>query len=142
VTTTAYTDSAVSASTAYVYKVNSVGITLLRSADSIRDLAYTGVFADDPLVVNTTLVRAQHILELRQAVTAVRQTAVLGAPGWVDPSLGVGTLVRAVHIQELRSNLDGALGPLGLLVTGYTDPLLTGVLIKAIHVQEIRNRVK
>ena len=143
VTTTTYTDSSFSAATAYVYKVNAVGITLLRSADSNRDLAYTKVFVDDPLVANSTLIRAQHILDLRQAVAAVRLTAALPTTWPNDPSLAVGTLIRAVHVTDLRSNLDGGLGPLGLPITGYTDvPLVAGAIVRAVHIQELRTRVK
>ena len=143
VTTTTYTDSAMSMSTAYVYKVNAVGIGLLRSPDSNLDLAYTGVFVDDPLVVHSTLVRLQHILDLRQAVAAVRLTAGLTTTWPTNPPLGIGALVSAAHIQGLRSNLDAALPLLSLSTTGYTDdPLAAGVTIKAIHIQEIRAKVK
>lgn len=144
VTTTSYTDSTVAASTAYVYKANAVGVTGLRSADSNRDISYTRLFADDPLVVNVTLIRVQHILDLRQAVAAARQTAGLAAPSWTDPSLAIGTLIRAAHVQELRSNLDPALSALAVAGVSYTNNPLTGgvTIIRAVHIQEIRNKLK
>lgn len=143
-TTTTYTDQNLSASTAYVYKVIAVNTALLRSPDSNRDLAYTGVFIDDPLVANATPIRAQHILNLRQAVAAARQTAGLSAPVWTDLALGVGTLIRAIHVSDLRLNLNPALTVLVLSTPTYTDnPLISGVtIVKAVHIQEIRNRLK
>jgi hypothetical protein len=53
-----------------------------------------------------------------------------------------GVVVKAVHIEELRSQLDAAMGPLGLTTGGYTDGALTGVVIKAVHFQQLRDRVK
>jgi len=54
----------------------------------------------------------------------------------------VGTLIKAVHVTELRTQLDAALGPLGLPTGGYTDAGLNGVLVKAVHFQELRDRVQ
>lgn len=151
VTGTSYTDSVFSAATAYVYKAVAISATLIRSTDSNRDLAYTALFLDDPLVANSTLVKYQHITQLRQAVVAVRLTGGLGItpnPPWTDSSLTAGTLVRAPHIMDLRLNLDPALAALGVSTDlpppPYTDGQLY-VLVTAVryqHVQELRDRIK
>src|SRR5258707_5306042 len=43
------------------------------------------VFTDDSIVIGATMVKAQHILELRQAVDAMRAVAGLGGAPWTDP---------------------------------------------------------
>lgn len=144
VTGTTYTDSAVVAGAVYVYKVVAISTAFLPSLESNHDLAYKAAFADDPLIANVTLIRAQHILDLREAVAAVRQTAGLPEPGWTEPGPGVGTLVRAVHVEELRDNLDPALTALGVPLPAYTNNPLTGgvTIVKAVHIQELRNSMK
>lgn len=141
VTTTSYSDNSVTAVNAYLYRV--------RSADSVGNLSPPGnldvataiTFTDNPLTAGTTLVKAQHVTELRQAVNAVRATANLSAATWTDASL-TNVTIKAIHVQELRTNLDAALTALGLATSSYTDPSLTGVAVKKVHIDEIRQRVK
>jgi YD repeat-containing protein len=97
------------------------------------------VFTDDTLVVGTTTAKAQHIIELRQAVDALRAVAGQGAAAWTDPTLSpTSTVIKAVHITELRSYLDQAAG-----AGTYTDPTLSsGMLIKRIHIEELRQRIR
>src|SRR5207237_3641318 len=45
------------------------------------------VFTDDTLVAGVTTAKAQHILELRQAIDALRAVAVLTPAPWTDPTL-------------------------------------------------------
>ena len=109
---------------------------------SNTDIATTIVFTDDPLVAGVTIVQAQHVIELRQAVNAMRAAAALTAATWTDSSL-TGVEIKAVHISELRSNLDGARSSLSLSTGSYTDTLTPGsTVIKAVHVSELRDRVK
>ncbi|HXQ71603.1 MAG TPA: galactose oxidase-like domain-containing protein [Pyrinomonadaceae bacterium] len=140
---TSATDSGLSSTTTYIYRVRAVDANGNYSDFSNTDITTTIVFTDDPLVVNVTLIYAQHIVELRQAVNAVRAAAGLSAATWTDSSL-TGVEVRAVHISELRSNLDGALSALGLSTGSYTDASLTPgtTVVKAVHVSELRTRVK
>jgi chitodextrinase len=139
---TSFTDSSLSSTTTYIYRVRSVDAGGNYSDFSNTDIATTIVFTDDPLVAGTTVVKAQHVIELRQAVDAVRAAAGLSAATWTDSSL-TGVEVKGVHISELRSNLDAARSLLGLSTGSYTDTLTPGVtLIKAIHAQELRDRVK
>jgi subtilisin family serine protease/subtilisin-like proprotein convertase family protein len=100
-------------------------------------------FTDDPLVAGVTTAKAQHIIELRQAVDALRAVAGLGAAPWTDPTLSpTNTLINAVHILELRTNLESVAALLGHPVVTYTDPTLTNVVIKLVHMEELRQRIR
>jgi hypothetical protein len=101
------------------------------------------VFTDDTLAVNVTTVKAQHIIELRQAVDAMRAVAGLGGAPWTDPGLAAGNTIRAIHIVDLRTYLDDAASRLGYSTSPYTDPGLTsGFVIKRIHIEELRQRIR
>ncbi|HVG29516.1 MAG TPA: M12 family metallo-peptidase [Pyrinomonadaceae bacterium] len=114
------------------------GSTLTRS----NAFAYLPtVFTDDTLVAGVTTAKAQHIVELRQAVDALRAVAGLPAAQWTDTIL-VGTFIRAVHIQELRTSLEQAAQQLGYPAAAYTDPSLAGVSVKRIHIEELRQRIR
>src|SRR6266567_2254554 len=101
------------------------------------------VFTDDTITVGQTTAKAQHILELRQAVDAMRAVAGLSGASWSDPSLVAGNTIKAVHITELRTFLDDAATRLGFSTSTYTDPGLTaGFAIKRIHIEELRQRIR
>jgi YD repeat-containing protein len=142
-TTTNFSDSTVAAGTAYLYRVRAVDAAGNASGYSNVDLATTVLFTDDPLVAGSTLVKAQHLTELRQAVNAVRATAGLSSAVWTDSTLS-GIFIKAVHLQELRSNLNTALTQLGFAAPTYTDPTLTAgsILVKKVHIEELRQAVK
>jgi hypothetical protein len=142
-TTTTFTDTSVAANRAYLYRVCAVDAAGNRSLYTNVDLATTINFADDPLSVGATVVKAQHLTELRQAVNAVRALAGLTAADWTDPS-PAGVVIRAVHIQQLRTNLDQALVALTRTTSAYTDPTLMPetTQVRAVHFQELRQRVK
>ncbi len=141
VATTTYTDSTVTAVNAYLYRVRSADAGGNLSAPGNLDVATAITFTDNPVTAGTTLIKAQHVTELRQAVNAVRATANLSAATWTDATL-TNVTVKAVHVQELRTSLDAALTALGLTTSSYTDSSLTGVAIKSVHIDEIRQRVK
>jgi hypothetical protein len=102
------------------------------------------VFTDDILVVGVTTAKAQHIIELRQAVDALRVVAMLPSASWTDAALISGfSTIKAVHIVELRTNLDNALTALGYPTQAYTEPALsTGNIIKRMHIEELRQRIR
>jgi len=101
------------------------------------------VFTDNTIMVGQTTAKAQHILELRQAVDAMRAVAGLGGAPWNDPALAAGNTVRAVHITDLRTFLDDAATRLGFATSPYMDPgLTTGFVIKRIHIEELRQRIR
>src|SRR5206468_3635895 len=137
----AFSDTSVNSGTSYVYRVCAVDAAGNHSAYSNVDLATAISFTDEPLTPGTTTIRAQHISELRQAISAVRTLAGLSAVTWTDPSLS-GVTIKAVHIQEMRISLDEALSSLGLPASSYTDSSLTGIAVKKVHVDELRQRVR
>jgi hypothetical protein len=133
-----FSDTTAVAGAAYRYRVRAVyGATA--SASSAADLATTILFADSPLTPGLA-VKAVHLSELRDAVSAVRLLAGLSAATFTDVATA-GTPIRAVHVTELRSALDAALVLLGLSTGGYTDVSLAGIAVKAVHFQELRDRV-
>jgi YD repeat-containing protein len=101
-------------------------------------------FTDDTLVPGVTTAKGQHVLELRQAVDALRAVAGLEPAPWADATLTpTSSTVRVVHITELRAFLDDAATRLGYATQPYTDPSLsTGFVIRRIHIEELRQRVR
>lgn len=100
-----YVDGSVLPTQAYVYRVLAVKNQVV-SSPSTPDLATTVIFEDDPLLAIHGM-RAQHLLQLRTAVNAVRSAAGLSAASFTDPSLAEKE-VKAVHFNELRTSLDSA----------------------------------
>ncbi|MEO8378257.1 MAG: hypothetical protein ABI779_01215 [Acidobacteriota bacterium] len=138
-----HSDTGLTLGTTYLYRVRASDATRV-SAFSNLDLATTIIFTDDPLVVGTTPVKAQHLTQLRQAVDAVRAAAGLAAGTYTDTISAGVTRIKAIHISEIRSQLDAALIALGLGAPTYTDSTLTAgvTVIKKVHVQEPRNATK
>lgn len=142
---TAFTDNSVSGVNAYLYRVRSADAVGNLSAPSNLDLATAIVFDDDPFPAAPVLttIKAQHLVQLRQAVNAVRVAANLSAATWSqNPIQQNVTPIMANDIHELRTALDQALGILGLTPGGYTNSSLSGQGIQKIHIKELRDRVK
>jgi hypothetical protein len=132
----------VTASTAYVYRVRAIGAGGM-SGFGNADLATTVTFTEDPIVASTTPVRRNHLLELRDAVNAVRVTAGLAPQVFTDNVVTAGsTPVRAVHVTELRTALNAALSALPFPIPSYANAVAAGVNIRAVDFQELRNAVK
>lgn len=102
------------------------------------------VFTDNTIVVGTTTAKAQHIIELRQVVDALRAVAGLSPAPWTDGTLTPNSsIIKAIHIQELRMYLDDAATRLGYSTSPYTDPSLgPGYPVKRVHIEELRQRIR
>lgn len=103
------------------------------------------VFTDDPLVAGVTTAKAQHVLELRAAVDALRLVAGLSPAPWTDATLAPGaTIIKAVHVLELRAYLDDAAQRLGYPAgPPYSNPSLgPGSVIRRLDIEELRQRVR
>jgi hypothetical protein len=102
------------------------------------------VFTDDTLLAAVTTAKAQHVIELRQAVDALRAVAGLGPAPWTDSSLLPFSIsIKAAHILELRAFLEDAAGRLGYPAGAYSDPSLSaGFVIKRVHIEELRQRIR
>lgn len=116
--------------------------TTLRKENAFAYLPTT--FTDDPLVAGVTEAKAQHVLELRAAVDALRAVAGLAAAPWSDATLPPrSAVIKVVHIDELRRYLEEAAARLGHAAAVYTDPSLSaGSFVRRIHVEELRHRVR
>ncbi|MEK6300440.1 MAG: fibronectin type III domain-containing protein [Acidobacteriota bacterium] len=140
--TNSFADNTASAGIAYLYQVRAVDAGgLCPSAFSNVDLATTVIFVDDPLQSQVTLIKAQHITQVRQAVDAVRVTANIGAASWTNPLNPLDT-VLAVHFSELRTRLNEALPLLGFSQMPIDPAIIPGNTIFATHLQAVRQKVK
>jgi len=139
---TNHTDNTAAANTTYVYRVQAIDASARRSALSAPDAATTVVFQDDPLVAATTIVKKNHIDQLRTAINAMRTRGGLAVmSGLTDPTINAqSTLIKAAHITQLRTNLNAARTALGLATLTYTDPVPS--IVDATHVEELRSGVK
>lgn len=131
---TSHNDNALTANTAYLYRVRANVAGQFTNFSAV-DAATTTVFTDSPLTAGT-VVRRSHFVEMRTAVNALRVSAGLAAQNFTD-SLAVGSIVKTIHLTELRTALDQARAAIGLPALGYTG----GATIKAAHVNELRSGV-
>jgi photosystem II stability/assembly factor-like uncharacterized protein len=100
-------------------------------------------FTDDPLVQQTSVVKAIHITELRTRVSALRTAYGLGAFSFTDPTLTAGaTPIRAVHIADLRTALTQAYDAAKVTPPTFTDASLSGVVVKVVHINDLRTAVQ
>ena len=140
---TTYNDGTAVSGNAYLYRVRSADASGNVSPQSNIDLATTIMFADDPLQPQT-LIRANHIVPLRQAINAVRHlTPTLSDYNWQQSSATlVGAPIKANDIDEMRLALDEAMNILSLQAGGYTPASLAGQLIQTGPITQLRDRVK
>ena len=138
---TSYTDGALAAGTSYVYRVRATAPGT-ESPFSALDVATTVIFQDDPIVAQTTAIRAVHVTQLRSAVNAMRNAAGLPAADFGAALAAGNSVIAATHIAQLRARLSEARAAIGLTASEHTDPSLAGVRVKAVHLTELRNGVK
>ena len=137
-----------SPNTTYIYQVrakNGTGQNQFFSAYSTPDAATTMTFTDDPLLAQQTIIRKDHMEELRTAANALRAATGLTTYTFIDSPLVAGaTIVKVAHIDELRDAMEEAFASVGIPDVSYAHPSLTpGVsVIAAVDVQELRNAVK
>jgi hypothetical protein len=139
---TSFDDTTSVANASYVYKVRAVDSAERASGFSTPDVATTIFFTNDPAVGGSTIVQATHLVQLRQAVNAVRAAAGLGVASFTDPTLNTSVRVKAIHFEELRTTVAAARTTLELPAVAFTDPSLAGATVKAVHLQQLRNGVK
>lgn len=137
---TSHSDFDVLPDKAYLYFVRARDGSGNETQDSNIDLATTIVFTDAAL--GGVAVKAQHFLQLRQAVDAIRGLAGYAPNAYTDPAL-TGMTIKAVHLTELRTQLNLARGYVGLPSVMFTDdPLGSARPIKAMHINQLRNNAK
>lgn len=119
----------------------------VQSDPSKADVAFTGTFSDDPILTASpyTKVMAIHIIEVRQAVNALRELGGSGA-AYAGDALDV-TAVKALkvddsHFTELMATLSAARVALGMDPLSFTIAPVAGGLIDDSQMKELRNGVK
>jgi bacillolysin len=101
-------------------------------------------FAHDPLIVNSSIILASDITDLRTRIAAIRLARGMTVFTWTtDPTITAGsTRVKAAHINELRTALTQVYTHVGSTAPVFTDPTVTSsTKIKALHIMELRAAV-
>lgn len=116
--------------------------TSLTSGSATFTVTAAPVFTDDPLTAGTTLLKAAHLNELRDAIAALRARYNLSVISWTD-TLAPGTSIKAVHLTELRSALNDVYVAASRTPPTYTDPTITGgtTTITAAQITQLRHAV-
>lgn len=138
-TGTTFSDTTVSANSAYIYKVRAFSGG--ESADSNRDLATAVVFP--AITAGATTIQASHFTQLRTAVNAVRTLAAIDPGNYTDPTLNSAVPIRTAHVLDLRNALTPARAQLGLSAISFADSISAGSTpVKKSHVDELRAGVQ
>jgi glucose/arabinose dehydrogenase len=127
-----------------VATVCNVAMTGFKSVTATFVTTFGGTFADDPLVRNTTPIKALHLTELRVAIDSARARRTLSPFTWTDPVIVPGvTPVKTLHVTQMRTALSQAYQAAGRTAPTFSDPSLTaGVsFVRAAHVAELRAAV-
>jgi len=98
-------------------------------------------FTDDALIPPTTIIRAAHVVELRQAINILRSDAGLAPTLFTDPILS-GLPMRRAHFLELRVALNEARIARGLPPLTFANPLTAGTPVRAADVSELRDALR
>jgi hypothetical protein len=153
----------VTAGITYRYRVQAFDRAGNASGWSLPDIATMVAFADEPLCsyadsqnppyCTPTLLRAQHMIDLRQAVNAVVATAQpqLYPIIWTDPQLCYATApqpcspltnFRGIHVRQLQTALSNALSALGIPPPTFSTITDQQTTIQKGHIEELRRWVQ
>ena len=119
--------------------------TITMSAAKSATATFSKIFTDDPITSQSTLIKAVHITDLRQAINTLRSNNSLSVFSFTDSTLTASsTHIKAVHITELRTALNGVYDAKSQTRPTYTDATITAgsTVIKKAHIAEIRSNVK
>jgi Calx-beta domain len=137
--TSPFTDTTVTASSAYVYRVRALNGPQASTYGNL-DFAITSFFSDDPLVPGVTPIRATHMAELQ---ARLNKLLVLAVGGGVELSPVAGR-IRTPDVNVLRVYLALGLSQFGITTPAFTDARLVPgtTTMKAAHINELRNALK
>jgi len=141
-----FTDnSGLALNNAYIYKIRSTdagGVT--ESSDSNIDVATT-VIHTNALTVGTSPIAALDMNQLRNAASAVRTLAMLGAFSYTNSTITGGLSVdQAVDMTQVRTAISGAFTQIGLPAISFVTPTIIGgtTLTTAQQFNELRNAMR
>lgn len=142
--TTAYTDTAVTSGKTYLYKANGVDGAGNRWSDSNADLATT-INYTDPIISNSTLIKAKHIIEVRTAVNAICTFAGPGlcsSPPYsgnaLDENYVKTQAVYAADFAGAQSSIISLRSAVGASPAVFRETPVPMVAIKRIHMEDLR----
>ena len=121
-----------------------VAMTAFRTVIAAFTTTFGGSFVDDPLVVNSTPIKAIHVTDLRLAIDRARARRSLDAVAWTDPVIVPGvTPIRALHVAQMRTALIQAYEAVARTPPTFSDPSLTtgSTAVHAAHIAELRAAV-
>jgi RHS repeat-associated protein len=152
---TSLTDSNASPGNAYLYRVCAAdsggnctsaysNVALGAPLNFAVDPTITGYLEDPP---NATIIKADHITQLRTAINAVRSLAGLPAATWTN-NVTPGATIYADDVREMRTKLHDALLALDLQTSSYTDSTIisfaedpaNATTVRVAHIRELRQR--
>jgi hypothetical protein len=141
ITSTSYSDTSVSASNAYAYRVRAAFSGGTFSSYSNTDLATTFSFAS---VSTGSTIMATHITQLHSAIAAARTTAGLTTYNFTDSSLASGTTIKRLHVIELRQALNEVRTQLLMSTLTYTDSSIVAntTSVRAVHFTDLQQGVR
>jgi uncharacterized delta-60 repeat protein len=130
---------------AYGFNVGGYRTGTISLAESVTNVFVAPEFTPftDPTLQGGHVLRAVHLVELRNRINALRASHGLPNFSWTDPSLASGVTARAAHIQELRIALQEAFAAAGETRPSFPDATLEAGIttIKATHIQDLRTAV-
>ena len=132
---------------AYVYRVHTIAPDGTRSPEetSPRDYAVTAtsMYPSGSITARSTLVQAQHIVELRRGIDALRK--LVNLPEVFTSQAAPSGWVVATQLTALLAPLDEARAQFGHGTFVYANGIARpgpGVLIKAEHMTQLREALK
>ena len=124
-----------------------IGVTVpdgLRATALIEDDdSRASRFTDDPVVAGATVVKAVHLIELRDRIDDLRMAHGLQRFAFMDPTITAGhTRVRAVHLVELRTALDQTYDAAERTRPRYTGAVGADAAVRAVHINDLRRSIQ
>ena len=113
--------------------------TVTMAGSQSAQAVFSKVFTDPTLTPGMTVVRAVHVLQLRDAIGTLRLFYALSPFQWANPLTPGENVIQALDIAELRQALQQIAQVAGKALPVFTDPaLVPGVIVRAAHITEPR----
>ncbi|MBP6715588.1 MAG: hypothetical protein KA205_01895 [Acidobacteria bacterium] len=108
----------------------------------VVDVVAVPSFADDPLVIGTTTMKAAHVTELRTAIDTLRASRGLATYTWTPTTITAGsTPISAAIITQLRTALGEVYTAANRVPPTYTTLTAGTSLITAASITELRTAI-
>ncbi|HEX8151626.1 MAG TPA: fibronectin type III domain-containing protein, partial [Thermoanaerobaculia bacterium] len=145
---TFFSNGGLAAGATYLYRLRTFDAAGNRSADSNLDLATT-IDYSDPQLGAGTLVRAQHVIEVRRAVNAIctfAGAAICPAAPFSGASLDAAQVktqpIRASDFADLTTQLVSLRSAIGAAPATFRGPAVAGNPVSRIQTEDLRAGAK